>query len=51
MDGHLGCFQHLAIVNSTAMNMDNHAGIAVGVGRGRMRGGGQTGEIGTTVIE
>ena len=30
-DGHLGCFQHLAIVNSTAMNIGVHRFFWIGV--------------------
>ena len=30
-DGHLGCFQHLAIVNCTAMNIGVHTFFWIGV--------------------
>ena len=30
-DGHLGCFQHLPIVNKTAMNIGVHRFLRVGV--------------------
>ena len=46
VDGHLGCFHVLAIVNSTAMNSEIHVSFSILVSSGYMPRSGITGSYG-----
>ena len=46
VDGHLGCFHALAIVNSAAMNNEIHASLSILVSSGYMPRSGIAGSFG-----
>ena len=48
VDGHLGCFHVLAIVNSAAMNIEVHMSISVLVSLGCMPSSGIAGSYGSS---
>ena len=47
-DGHLGCFQFLAIVNSAAMNIELHMSLSILVSLVWMPGSGIAGSYGSS---
>ena len=49
VDGHLGCFQVLAIVNSAAMNIRIHASFSILVSSGYMPSSGIAGSYDTFI--
>ena len=50
VDGHLGCFHVLAIVNSAAVNIGVHVSFRITVFSGYMPGSGIVGSYGSSVL-